>query len=152
MRIARRSVFTAAALAALLLVCSTAATAAPARSASAANLCTTAKSVAKALAHPPSAKTLSTSQGLALFKHNLTTILGAKSRLIAASPSKLKASMRQALGVFALFKTDLQKVNWNFAALIQRPALAQGLLAAAQKAQPAFNRLQTYFTNTCHFK
>jgi hypothetical protein len=151
MRIARRSVFTAA-FAALLLVCSTAATAAPARNASVVSLCTTAKSIAKTLAHPPSASTLSTTQGQALFKHNLGAILGAKSRLIAASPSRLKASMRQALGVFALFRTDLQKVNYNFAALFQKPALLQTLAAAAQKAKPAFTRLQTYFTKTCHFK
>jgi hypothetical protein len=152
MRIAHRQTLVALIFVLVLLGCSAAATAAPARTTSAANLCTTAKAVAKTLIHPPTASTLSTSQGQALIKKNLSRILGAKSALIAASPSKLKASMRQALGVFALFRTDLQKVNYNFAALIQKPALAAALAAAAEKAQPAFHRLQLYFTNTCHFK
>jgi hypothetical protein len=129
-----------------------AAAASPQGVSSAASLCSVAKGVAGSLEKAPSTGSLSTAQGQALFKHNLGELLAARSALISASPSSLKANMRQALGVFALFKTDLSKVNYNFAALESKPAVVRHLSTTITKAEPAFRHLRRYFTKTCHFK
>jgi hypothetical protein len=138
----------------ILVLASVAASAAasPRRVSSAASLCSVAKGVAVSLEEPPSTGSLTTAQGQALFKHNLGKILAARSALISAAPASLKANMRQAIGVFALFKTDLGKVNYNFAALETKPALVHGLSRAITKAGPAFRHLKAYFKNTCHYK
>jgi hypothetical protein len=143
---------------ALLVSCSTlilavtgGAVASPKRASTDENLCTVGKGVALSLEKAPSTGSLTTSQGQAEFKHNLGKILAARAALISASPASLKANMRQAIGVFALFKTDLSKVNYNFAALETKPALVRSLSKAITKAEPAFRHLKAYFTKTCHY-
>ena len=127
------------------------ATSAPQSVSGAASLCTVGKGVAVSLEKPPATASLTTAQGQVLFKHNLGKILGAKSALIGAAPSSLKTDMRQAIGVLALFKTDLTAVHFNFAALLKRPAMLHHLETAVTKSQPAFNKLHAYFTKTCHY-
>jgi hypothetical protein len=99
----------------------------------------------------PATASLSTAQGRALFKHNVGKILAAKAALIGAAPSSLKTDMRQAIGVLALFKTDLTAVHFNFAGLLKKPAMLHHLEAAVNSSKPAFNKLRTYFTKTCHY-
>lgn len=136
----------------LVLAVTSGAGASPQRASTAASLCTVAKGVAVSLEKAPSTGSLTTAQGQALFKNNLGKILAARGALIGAAPASLKANMRQAIGVFALFKTDLSKVHYNFGALVSKPALTKGLSTAITKAEPAFHHLKAYFTNTCHFK
>jgi hypothetical protein len=128
------------------------AAASPQRVSAAASLCSVAKGVRGTLEKAPSTGSLTTAQGQALFKHNLGELLAARSALISAAPASLKANMRQAIGVFALFKTDLTKVKYNFGALVSKPTMVHSLSKAITKAEPAFRHLKAYFTNTCHFK
>ena len=137
------------------IVCASAVTAgaaaSPQRVATAESLCTVAKGVALSLEKAPTTGSLTTVQGQALFKHNLGKILAAKAALIGASPSSLKPDMRRAIALFALFKTDLTKVNYNFAALETKPTMVHGLESAITKSGPAFHRLKTSFSKTCHY-
>jgi hypothetical protein len=152
MRSVRRLVLVVSACCVVLAWAVTAGLAAsPQRVSRAASLCTVAKGVAQSLEKAPATASLSTAQGQALFKHNIGRILAAKGALIGAAPSSLKTDMRQAIGVFALFKTDLTAVHFNFAALLKRPAMLHHLETAITKSEPAFNKLHTYFTKTCHY-
>jgi hypothetical protein len=94
---------------------------------------------------------LTSSQAQALFKTNLGKILAAKTALIGAAPGSLKPDMRKAIALFALFKTDLGKVHYNFAALATRPTLLHGLEKTISTSGPAFHQLKLYFTKTCHY-
>jgi hypothetical protein len=42
-------------------------------------------------------------------------------------------------------------VHFNFAALLKKPAMLHRLETAVTTSKPAFNKLHTYFTKTCHY-
>jgi hypothetical protein len=147
MRLATRHVLVS--LAAVVLAVATAATAAaaPAR---AANLCSTGKTVLRSLATAPSASTLSAAQARASLKTNIGKIVSAKSTLVGAAPSSLKNSVRNVIAFYAVLRSDLGSVGWNYTALATNPAKLKSLEAAALKAAVSFRRIERYAHKTCH--
>jgi len=143
-------VWMVAMLVAMLTLCLTAATAAPARHSStqARSFCSTAKAIAKYLS---STLTLTTSGVVAQTPANLklayTTVVHYEPALLGTAPKSLKTNLRRALSFVNLVKADFEKADWQVAKMTP---YFPGLVAKATANARPITAVKSYLDGTCH--
>jgi len=147
--------FTTAVLA-IALTASLAATAGAARarsSSAAASFCSVSKHVGVEIAHlGASVRSASASRQAAGLKQELVDIRKAAPSLKSHAPKKIKPALNAALSFVNLAYSALSGVHWSIAALIQNPAKAAKLEAAAQTLDSRIAPLKNYYDKVCKFK
>lgn len=141
-----RSVLVASVACALLAVWAAgAATAARSSAARSADLCGASKSVAASIVSSTNTKNIAGSP--TQLKAFWGKVKNAEPTVLAAASGKRKTQLTHVFGFVNTVVGDLNKVNWNYTALLPDE---KSLVAQANKVAPDLKALKAYYNNVCH--
>lgn len=118
-----------------------------------ASFCSVSKKVGVEIAHlGPSLTGASASRQAAAVRQELIDIQKAGPTLKSHAPKNVKPALIAALGFADLVYSTLSTVHWSMLALLQSPAKAAHIEAAAKALQGRIAPLKSYYDNVCKFK